>query len=97
MFWELIIAAGAVGVSIGLWFRVPALIAASLLVAAVGIAAGFLRGHPGFAMLDTALALATLQIGYLSQTVAELSGSERVLESVERLRRQTRLATGRVG
>ncbi len=37
----------------------------------------------------------TLQIGYLSQTVAELSGSERVLESVERIRRETRLATGR--
>jgi ABC transport system ATP-binding/permease protein len=37
----------------------------------------------------------TLQIGYLSQTVAELSGAERVLESVEQIRRQTRLATGR--
>jgi ABC transport system ATP-binding/permease protein len=37
----------------------------------------------------------TLQIGYLSQTVAELRGSERVLDSVERIRRQTRLATGR--
>src|SRR5918997_731927 len=37
----------------------------------------------------------TLHIGYLSQTVAELRGAERVLESVERVRRQTRLATGR--
>src|SRR5918993_577267 len=37
----------------------------------------------------------TLQIGYLSQTVAELGGLERVLESVDRIRRQTRLATGR--
>ena len=37
----------------------------------------------------------TLQIGYLSQTVAELGGSERVLDSVEGVRRQTRLATGR--
>ena len=37
----------------------------------------------------------TLQVGYLSQTVAELRGSERVLESVEQIRRQTRLATGR--
>ena len=37
----------------------------------------------------------TLHIGYLSQTVAELRGTERVLESVERVRRQTRLATGR--
>ena len=37
----------------------------------------------------------TLQIGYLSQTVAELRGPERVLESVEQIRRQTRLATGR--
>ena len=37
----------------------------------------------------------TLQVGYLSQTVAELGGSERVLESVERIRRETRLATGR--
>jgi ATPase subunit of ABC transporter with duplicated ATPase domains len=37
----------------------------------------------------------TLEVGYLSQTVDELAGAERVLESVERLRRQTRLATGR--
>jgi ABC transport system ATP-binding/permease protein len=37
----------------------------------------------------------TLEVGYLSQTVAELGGAERVLESVERIRRQTRLATGR--
>jgi ATP-binding cassette subfamily F protein uup len=37
----------------------------------------------------------TLEVGYLSQTVAELRGPERVLESVERIRRQTRLATGR--
>ncbi len=36
----------------------------------------------------------TLRIGHLSQAVTELSGSERVLESVEQLRRQTRLATG---
>ncbi|HLL62582.1 MAG TPA: ABC-F family ATP-binding cassette domain-containing protein [Propionibacteriaceae bacterium] len=37
----------------------------------------------------------TLEVGYLSQIVAELHGTERVLESVERIRRQTRLATGR--
>ncbi len=37
----------------------------------------------------------TLQIGHLTQAVAELSGPERVLESVEQLRRQTRLDTGR--
>ena len=36
----------------------------------------------------------TPDIGYLSQTVAELRGLERVLESVEQLRRQPRLATG---
>ena len=36
----------------------------------------------------------TLRIGYLSQDVAELRGSERVLESVDRLRRQARLASG---
>ena len=36
----------------------------------------------------------TVRIGYLSQAVAELRGSERVLESVERLRRQVRLAGG---
>jgi hypothetical protein len=65
MFWELVVATGAAGASIGLWFRVAALIAASVLVAAIGIAAGFLRGHPAFAVLDTALALASLQIGYL--------------------------------
>ena len=65
MFWALIIATGVAGVSIGLWFRVAALIAASVLVAIIGVAAGFLRGHLGFAILDIALALATLQIGYL--------------------------------
>jgi hypothetical protein len=65
MFWELVIAAGAAGVSIGLWFRVAALIAASVLAAVIGIAAAFLRGRPAFAVLDTALALASLQIGYL--------------------------------
>ena len=65
MFWQLIIATGAVGVPIGVWFRVGALIAASMLVAVISLAAGFLRGHPAFAALDTALALATLQIGYL--------------------------------
>ena len=37
----------------------------------------------------------TLDVGYLSQTVVELRGPERVLESVERIRRQTRLSTGR--
>ncbi len=37
---------------------------------------------------------ATVRIGYLSQAVAELPGSERVLESVERIRRQARLAGG---
>ncbi len=37
----------------------------------------------------------TLQIGHLTQAVAELKGSDRVLETVERLRAQTKLATGR--
>ncbi len=37
----------------------------------------------------------TVEIGYLSQTVAELSGQDRVLDSVEQVRRHTRLATGR--
>ena len=36
----------------------------------------------------------TLRIGYLSQDVNELRGTERVLESVEQLRRQARLASG---
>jgi ABC transport system ATP-binding/permease protein len=36
----------------------------------------------------------TLRIGYLSQDVAELRGTERVLESVDRLRRQAKLASG---
>ena len=65
MFWALIIATGVAGVSIGFWFRVAALIAASMLVAVIGVAAGFLRGHPALAIIDIALALATLQIGYL--------------------------------
>ncbi len=37
----------------------------------------------------------TLRIGHLSQTVTELDDSERVLESVQRLQRQVKLATGR--
>jgi ATPase subunit of ABC transporter with duplicated ATPase domains len=36
----------------------------------------------------------TLRIGYLSQDVTELRGTERVLESVDQLRRQARLASG---
>jgi ABC transport system ATP-binding/permease protein len=36
----------------------------------------------------------TLRIGYLSQGMEELPGSDRVLQSIDRLRRQTRLATG---
>ena len=37
----------------------------------------------------------TLHVGHLSQTVTPLDESEQVLESVQRLQRQTRLATGR--
>lgn len=37
----------------------------------------------------------TLQVGHLSQTVTELDDSDQVLASVNRLRRATRLATGR--
>lgn len=37
----------------------------------------------------------TLRIGHLSQTVKELPDNERVLESVERLKRETKLATGK--
>jgi ATP-binding cassette subfamily F protein uup len=36
----------------------------------------------------------TLRIGYLSQEVDELRGTERVLQSVDRVRRQARLASG---
>lgn len=36
----------------------------------------------------------TLRIGHLSQAVAELDGTERVLDSVNRLKRETKLATG---
>lgn len=37
----------------------------------------------------------TLRIGHLSQAVGELDDADRVLDSVDRLKRQTRLATGR--
>ena len=37
----------------------------------------------------------TLRIGHLSQAVTELDDTERVLDSVNRLKRETRLATGR--
>jgi ABC transport system ATP-binding/permease protein len=36
----------------------------------------------------------TLRIGYLSQGMQEVRGTDRVLQSVDRVRRQTRLATG---
>ena len=36
----------------------------------------------------------TLRIGYLSQSLEEVEGSERVLDSLDHLRRQARLATG---
>ncbi|MDO5094469.1 MAG: ABC-F family ATP-binding cassette domain-containing protein [Propionibacteriaceae bacterium] len=37
----------------------------------------------------------TLRVGYLSQTVGELDDDDRVLQSVTRLKQQTKLATGR--
>ncbi|NLE96554.1 MAG: ABC-F family ATP-binding cassette domain-containing protein [Propionibacterium sp.] len=37
----------------------------------------------------------TIRLAYLSQAVAELDESDRVLQSVQRLREETRLATGR--
>ncbi len=37
----------------------------------------------------------TLRLGYLSQTVGELDDADRVLDSVKRLKEETRLATGR--
>ena len=37
----------------------------------------------------------TLRLGYLSQAVGELDDNDRVLQSVNRLKEQTRLATGR--
>ncbi|MDO5682557.1 MAG: ABC-F family ATP-binding cassette domain-containing protein [Propionibacteriaceae bacterium] len=37
----------------------------------------------------------TLRLGHLSQAVAELDDNERVLESVNRLKQETKLATGR--
>jgi ABC transport system ATP-binding/permease protein len=36
----------------------------------------------------------TLRIGYLSQDMKEVRGTDRVLQSIDRVRRQTRLATG---
>jgi ABC transport system ATP-binding/permease protein len=36
----------------------------------------------------------TLRIGYLSQALDDVDGNERVLESIDRIRRQARLATG---
>jgi ATP-binding cassette subfamily F protein uup len=36
----------------------------------------------------------TLRIGYLSQDIEELRGTDRVLQSIDRVRRQARLATG---
>jgi ABC transport system ATP-binding/permease protein len=36
----------------------------------------------------------TLRIGYLSQGMEEFRGTDRVLQSIDRVRRQTRLATG---
>ncbi len=37
----------------------------------------------------------TLQLGHLTQTIDELDDSDRVLQSVERIKKETRLATGR--
>ena len=64
MTWTLI-AAGAWGVAIGLRFRVPVLLAATILVAIVGLGLGLHGGNILRATLNTMLTLATLQIGYL--------------------------------
>ena len=67
MTWALMFAASAWGgVAIGLLFRVPALIAASVLVAAIGLGIGLLSGDILLAILKTMLVLATLQVGYLA-------------------------------
>jgi hypothetical protein len=66
MTWALMIAASASGMAIGFLFRVAALIAASVLVAAIGLGVGLLTGNIWLAVLETMLALATLQIGYLA-------------------------------
>ncbi|HEU4379036.1 MAG TPA: hypothetical protein VFR73_10715 [Hyphomicrobiaceae bacterium] len=56
---------GIAGVSIGLRFRVAALIAASILVAIIGVAASLLRGVLAVAAFPVMLALAALHIGYV--------------------------------
>ena len=65
MTWALMIAAGALGVGIGLRFRVPVLLVATILVATVVLGLGLLGGHILLAALNMMLTLATLQIGYL--------------------------------
>jgi hypothetical protein len=58
MFWQLIIAAGIAGIAIGFWFRVPALLAASVVVI---LATGYMEVR----FTDIALTVAALQVGYL--------------------------------
>ncbi len=65
MLWMLIVAAMA-GLLLGLRYRAPALLAASVAVTVVGVALPLTQGHSTLRALVTgSLLLATLQVTYL--------------------------------
>jgi hypothetical protein len=58
--------AGLLGVAIGLRFRVPALLAATVVVAAVGVGVGLMAGESIVPTLGRSLvAIVCLQAGYI--------------------------------
>jgi hypothetical protein len=59
-------AAGGMGLLLGLWFRVPALIAISGLVAAMYLPVALTELGPASALVRTVALLAALQFGYIA-------------------------------
>ena len=72
--WWAIPAAGGIGLLLGLWFRVPALVAASGLIAAACLSlATFTDLGPMPTLVFTFASLGVLQVGYLVGAMLALS------------------------
>ena len=66
---------GGMGLLLGLWFRVPALIAISGLVAATYLPVALTELGPASALVRTVALLAALQFGYIAGLVLAFAWS----------------------
>ena len=79
------IAAGGTGLLLGLWFKVPALIAVSGLAAAIFIPIALTHYAPWSALFMTVALLGVLQFGYLAGLMLALAWSRTGLDHQRRL------------